>query len=273
MKNAYFPHDCNATADPKMIMLFNELGLEGIGFYWILAEVLNSQTNGTITEIEFENYVKYYFRTNDEQMFNKIQQVFNTTNLLIFENGNITSKRVLENLNYVNSIREKRSKAGKKSAEIKKKLTSVEQVLNKCLTNVEQMPTNKTKLNEIKLNEIKLNDNKENIKDIISYLNLKTNKKYTTENEGNNILILARLKKHSVEDLKKVIDYKCGQWLNDKKMCEYLCPPTLFSKTKFKSYLEEANMKIDKFSKYDIIDNPVESNKKPLDPFSKYDNL
>ena len=43
-KDAYFfPHDSNAKDDPKMVMLIEQLGLEGYGIYWILVETLREQ--------------------------------------------------------------------------------------------------------------------------------------------------------------------------------------------------------------------------------------
>lgn len=78
---------------------------------------------------------------------------------------------------------------------------------------------------------------------IIDYLNLKSNRefRYTKTNIKH---ITARLnEKFSVEDIKKVIDFKCDQWLNDVKMKEYLRPETLFG-TKLESYLQAARAKL-----------------------------
>jgi len=44
MKDAfYFPHDSNAKDDPKMVMLIEQLGMEGYGIYWVLVETLRDQ--------------------------------------------------------------------------------------------------------------------------------------------------------------------------------------------------------------------------------------
>ena len=44
MKDAYyFPHDSNATRDPKVMILMGEMGLEGYGIYWVLIELLRDQ--------------------------------------------------------------------------------------------------------------------------------------------------------------------------------------------------------------------------------------
>ena len=44
MKDAYyFPHDSNATDDPKIMMLISQLQMEGYGIYWTLLEHLRNQ--------------------------------------------------------------------------------------------------------------------------------------------------------------------------------------------------------------------------------------
>lgn len=39
----WFTHDCNAKDDPKIILLIDELGLEGFGIFWVLIETLRAQ--------------------------------------------------------------------------------------------------------------------------------------------------------------------------------------------------------------------------------------
>jgi hypothetical protein len=39
----YFPHDCNAKDDPKIMLMMAQLGLESYGIYWILVEYLRDQ--------------------------------------------------------------------------------------------------------------------------------------------------------------------------------------------------------------------------------------
>lgn len=77
------------------------------------------------------------------------------------------------------------------------------------------------------------------IKEIIEYLNNKTNSnfKYTSKTTQNKII--ARLNEgYSLDDFIAVIDKKCLDWLNDSKMSVYLRPETLFG-TKFESYLNQ----------------------------------
>lgn len=77
------------------------------------------------------------------------------------------------------------------------------------------------------------------IKEVIDYLNEKTNKNFRATTKKTQILIKTLLKnKYTVEDIKKVIDIKVKQWSKDKKMKIYLRPETLFG-SKFEAYLNE----------------------------------
>ena len=107
--------------------------------------------------------------------------------------------------------------------------------------------TEESRLEENRLEENRL-DNVEQvdepisdtINEIISFLNEKAKSSYRSSTPKTRKLIGARLKeKFVLEDFKKVIEFKCQQWLNDAKMSAYIRPETLFG-TKFESYLNEA---------------------------------
>jgi len=134
MKDAYyFPHDSNAIQDPKMMTLLSECGLMGIGMYWILVEILHQQKDGRITEDAYKKYINFYYHFDNTGThgIDKIQQVLNTCGLLLNKNGFVYSHRVLKNHEHRKEISEKRSFAGKKSAETRIKSTGVQQVFNK----------------------------------------------------------------------------------------------------------------------------------------------
>lgn len=87
-------------------------------------------------------------------------------------------------------------------------------------------------------------------KEIIDYLNKKTNAHYRHTTKATQRIINGRISDgFGVEDFKKVIDIKAEQWLNDKKMSAYLRPETLFAASHFESYLNEARQTV-KESKY-----------------------
>lgn len=72
--------------------------------------------------------------------------------------------------------------------------------------------------------------------DILDYLNDKTGRAYKPV-EANLRVIAARLRESSLDECRAVIDAKCGEWLQDEKMCQYLRPETLFGATKFAQYV------------------------------------
>ena len=102
------------------------------------------------------------------------------------------------------------------------------------LKNVTQNVTLRNALEEDKEED----KNKNNIiKDIVEYLNFKTNSSYRYSSDKTRRVINARLNEgFTLDDFKKVIDIKTTQWLGDQKMEQYLRPETLFG-TKFESYL------------------------------------
>ena len=73
---------------------------------------------------------------------------------------------------------------------------------------------------------------------VISHLNERASTRFRPEAKATRRLIAARLKDgYSPEDLTRVIDLKCADWLGSDKMRPYLRPETLFNATKFESYL------------------------------------
>ena len=75
--------------------------------------------------------------------------------------------------------------------------------------------------------------------EVLNYLNSKANKNYKPV-KANTDFINARIKDgFTKEDLFRVIDSKCSQWLMDDKMNQYLRPATLFNATKFSQYAGE----------------------------------
>ncbi|MGN0357216.1 MAG: conserved phage C-terminal domain-containing protein [Blautia sp.] len=89
---------------------------------------------------------------------------------------------------------------------------------NKKIYNVEQSPTSDV------------------CREVIEYLNQKTGKRFKPENKATQRHINARIKDgYTLEDLKRVIDLKTGEWLHT-EMVKYLRPDTLFA-GKFEGYL------------------------------------
>ena len=89
---------------------------------------------------------------------------------------------------------------------------------------------------EEKPNQVVMTDEHKNV---IDYLNQKAGTRYEY-NSSKTITLLNTLfrKGYSVDDMKKVIDIKCKEWLSQETMRKYLRPRTLFS-NKFEDYLNQ----------------------------------
>lgn len=78
--------------------------------------------------------------------------------------------------------------------------------------------------------------------EILKYLNLKSGRKFGITNCQTIRFMNERFRQNrNVEDYKKVIDFKCKEWI-DTEFEKYLKPDTLFSK-KFDNYLEQSDFK------------------------------
>ena len=119
--------------------------------------------------------------------------------------------------------------------------TSINNNIESVTTKVDNMAVNKKESDQPnKVNHSNI------IKDIITYLNDKTGKRYAHNASGNKRIIQARLNEgYTLDDFKRVIDHKCNEWLppvkfSDGKMSDtYLRPATLFNQ-KFDQYLNES---------------------------------
>lgn len=98
--------------------------------------------------------------------------------------------------------------------------------------------TNNDFTNNDLTNKLSSNSTTSTAKEIIDYLNQKTNKHYKYQTNKTNRLINARLNEgNTVDDFKQVIDIKVAEWTGS-DMEKYLRPETLFG-TKFESYLNQ----------------------------------
>jgi len=93
------------------------------------------------------------------------------------------------------------------------------------------------------LKSIKKSNTVENDLDVVSvlqYLNEKAQKDFQATSKPTERLVKARYQEgYTLDDFKKVIDWKVKEWLNDPHWQKYLRPSTLFNATHFENYLEE----------------------------------
>lgn len=148
----YFPHDMNTISDPKISAFVGVFGGAGYGVFWRIVEMLHEDKNN---KLPLKKYIFSAIAGTLKLDVNEVVEMvkFLTDEFEIFETDGqfFYSKRVIQNMEKRNDIKEKRSFAGRVSAE-KRNINSTndEQMLNKS----EQTPTKEKKVKEIKVKEI-----------------------------------------------------------------------------------------------------------------------
>ena len=82
-------------------------------------------------------------------------------------------------------------------------------------------------------------EERNNVIEIITYLNNKAFKNYQKDNNKTIQLLKALFKYYTNQNIKDVIDLKSNAWYGDEKMEKYIRPETLFNFNKFESYFNE----------------------------------
>lgn len=160
----YFSHDANALADPKILSMRCDYGMEGYGIYWGIVEMMRSQQDYRL-ERNKNTYraMKIQFATSvDVESF--INDCIYEYGLFICDDDSFWSDSLLRRMEYFDDVRTKRSEAGrkggKKSAEVRnssKIEANVEQTLSNTQAIVNDFQAKKEK--ESKEKEIKENIN------------------------------------------------------------------------------------------------------------------
>lgn len=137
----YFPHDYHARHDPKLERLRMELGPISDGIFWDIVEMLYEE-GGYLTISDIPLYSKML--NTDEHMLNK---VVNT--LFLTDGDRFYNQSLLDRLEHLQNVIEKRGLAGKASGKARQK--------NTCLTNDEHLSNNREReIKEIdKIDKIK----------------------------------------------------------------------------------------------------------------------
>ena len=184
----YFSHDSNALSDPKILSMRCDYGFESYGLYWAIIEMLRNESNyklpltkNTYRAIKMQTGTKI---DNIEQFLKDCinEYVGESGNGLFNSDGkNFWSESLLRRMEKYETLKEKRSQAGKKAMQNrwgkqndnkrKKKIKGISQNSkiitllsknnNKVITSVikkhSSVIAKNNKLNQIKSNQIKLN--------------------------------------------------------------------------------------------------------------------
>lgn len=195
----YFSHDYSTTNDPKIQALLGKFGSKGYGIYWRVVEILHEEQDHKL-------YLKPYmfeaiastFKEDVELINSIIDYSVDVCELFIREDNYLYSERVLENISKRDKIKEARSFAGKKSAQLRSKQnpTNVDQNT----TPVQQDPTKESKGKEKKGKEtIQWNN-------LLEFYNKTFNKNNRVFNESNKAKYLARIKEgYTRENISKAM--------------------------------------------------------------------
>lgn len=136
----YFSHDYNARNDPDLSDLLMKLGMEGIGIYWCIVEMLYEQ-NGYLNLDKCESYA-FALHTQCD----KLKAVIQSKGLFNKNGTKFWSESVLRRLARRKDISEKASKSAKKRWD-----------------NTKAMPTqcegNAIRVNKIRVNKSKVKEN------------------------------------------------------------------------------------------------------------------
>lgn len=168
--SCYFSHDANAKDDFKIMLLIEEMGLEGYGIFWVLIETLREQ-QGYKYPIRLLSVIARKYNTT----LAKVEAVVAKYQLFVIEDDCFFySKSLIRRMQPLERAREQRVIAGKISAakkqikienqisQLKIELSasdSIQRPLNECLTVVQQSKVKKRKVKKIK--EINKDDEEE----------------------------------------------------------------------------------------------------------------
>jgi len=153
----YFSHDYSCTNDPKIQALIGEFGASGYGIFWRIVELLHEDQEH---RLYLKKYVYMAISSQLKESLDYIKKVIDysvhTCELFEQKDNYIYSQRVMDNIEKREEIRLLRSKAGKRSAQVRAqhKVTHFEQKV----THVEQKVTKESKGKKSKVNNISYND-------------------------------------------------------------------------------------------------------------------
>lgn len=237
----YFSHDYNTTNDPKVQALLGKYGAKGYGIYWRVVEMLHEEPTH---KLKMKPYIfeaiGMTFREQVEDITEILNYCISTCELFKKKGGYIYSERVLANIDKRDKIKQARSLAGKRSAEVRSSKATNE-VVKQQVTNVKQTDTNKIKEKE---NKSRYNDAIDWNK-LLSFFNDVFGKNNRVFNDANKGKYIARIKEgYSLKDICMAMKRcKADQFHKDNKYkyctLEYFSRSTTLDKHGFDSTTKE----------------------------------
>lgn len=148
----YFSHDYSTTSDPKIQAFLSMYGASGYGVFWRIIEMLHEdQQNKLPLKKYIYTAIGFQLKVDPVEVEKMIHCLIDDCEILKSDDDCFYSERVLNNMEKRKSVIEKRSMAGKRSAEKRALLSTGVQQKS---TGVEQKPTKEIKENKSKSNKI-----------------------------------------------------------------------------------------------------------------------
>lgn len=134
----WFKHDTNAKDDYKIMLLMDQLGLEGYGIYWVLIEVLREQPDYRYPMDMLPILAKRY--SSSTEKFKTVVMSYGL--FIVFDDENFASPSLLRRMAEYDQVIEKKrlsgSVGGKKRAINQ---ANAKQMLSKCQASAKQVPS------------------------------------------------------------------------------------------------------------------------------------
>jgi predicted phage replisome organizer/uncharacterized phage protein (TIGR02220 family) len=211
---------------------------------WVRLLTLAGKTNadGQIYISESMPYNEEMFSTLFNKPVNTIRLAIDTLKRFgmidIFENGTIfvNNWEKHQNIEGMDKIKLQNAERAKKYREKKK----IKQLKNSNVTSRDGHALDIDLDKDIDIEKI---NNTIPFSEIIFHLNEIAKTNYKSSSKKTKDLITARWNDgFTIDDFKTVINKKATEWINNKEMCKFLRPETLFG-TKFESYLNQRDVK------------------------------
>lgn len=116
----YFPHDCNARNDPKILALRSVFGAEGYGVYWMLIEILREQPD---YKLQVTKYLYHALAMQMQVQKERLQEIVEAccnefveggSPLLVNDGQYLYSSSLLRRMERVDTVSEARRAAARK---------------------------------------------------------------------------------------------------------------------------------------------------------------
>lgn len=151
MSKEYFSHDYNTRNKKKLAALIHYEKMKGYGLFWVIVEMLHEDSCKWM-DLDEVTYIAIKNESGCDIKYIKtfVEKCISTYKVFIKEGSRFTTDRVLRNIEKRDEIKQKRSFAGKLSAEKRKqKSTHAEHMLN-----TSEHVSNKTQQRKVKESKV-----------------------------------------------------------------------------------------------------------------------